>query len=98
MFVLALSVHLRLPTCRSLKSKRAELRPIIDGARHRFAVAVAEVGAQDRWQRADVGVSTVASSERRAVDVMDDVERFVWSFPTVEVLSIERHWLEVDRP
>jgi uncharacterized protein YlxP (DUF503 family) len=98
MFVLALSVQLHFPECRSLKSKRAELRPIIEGARHRFAVAVAEIAAQELWQRAEVGVSTVASSEHRAVEVMDEVERFVWSFPTVEVLSTERHWLEIDRP
>ena len=96
MFVLALSLQLHLPECRSLKSKRAELRPIVEGARRRFSVAVAEVGAQELSFRFCIGVSTVASSEHHAVDVMDQVERFVWSFPTVDVLSAERHWLEVD--
>jgi hypothetical protein len=26
--------------------------------------------------------------------VLDDVERFVWSFPEVEVLRIDRLWIE----
>jgi uncharacterized protein YlxP (DUF503 family) len=28
------------------------------------------------------------------VDVLDRVERFVWSFPEVEVVTAERRWLE----
>jgi uncharacterized protein YlxP (DUF503 family) len=27
-------------------------------------------------------------------EVLDNVERFVWSFPEVEVSSCERFWLE----
>ncbi|MBT5579327.1 MAG: DUF503 family protein, partial [Acidimicrobiaceae bacterium] len=41
MHVLALKIELRLTACRSLKDKRAVLRPIIDGIRNRFTVAVA---------------------------------------------------------
>ena len=42
--VLALAVELHLPACRSLKDRRAVVRPILDGARHRFRVSAAEVG------------------------------------------------------
>jgi len=27
---------------------------------------------------------------------MDDAERFVWSFPDIEVTEVRRHWLEED--
>ena len=36
----------------------------------------------------------VATSEVGHREVLDAVERFVWSFPEVEVLSTRRGWLE----
>jgi hypothetical protein len=82
----------------SLKEKRAVLRPILDGCRHRYQVAAAEVGYQDRWQRAGVGIATVASGAALASQVLDSVERFIWSFPEVEVITMTRHWLEAGGP
>jgi uncharacterized protein YlxP (DUF503 family) len=95
--VAALSMDLHLPQVHSLKEKRSVIRPILDGCRHRFGVAAAEVAYQDRWQRAGLGFSVVASTPSHAAEVMDSVERFVWSFPEAEVLSAERHWLEETR-
>lgn len=69
------------------------MRPVLDGCRNRFSVAAAEVGKQDRWQAAELAVATVASTPRHVAEVLDAVERFVWSFPEVEVVSCERHWL-----
>jgi uncharacterized protein YlxP (DUF503 family) len=97
MHVAALSIDLHLPDCHTLKAKRAALKPVVDGARRRYNVAVAEVAYQDKWQRAAIGVAVVAGSVAHAADVLDEVERFVWSFPEVEVLDVSRHWLEVPR-
>ena len=94
MFVLALDLDLHLPECRSLKAKRAVLRPVTDGLRARFRVSVAEVGEQDRWQRARVGVAVVGATVSHVEDVMDEVERFVWAQPGLDVLSSDRAWLE----
>jgi uncharacterized protein YlxP (DUF503 family) len=94
--VLVFAVDLHLPACRSLKEKRAVLRPIVDGVRNRFGVSVAETNHQDQWQRAEVGVAVVSGSPKVATELVDDVERFVWSFPEVEVLSMHRYWLEED--
>jgi uncharacterized protein YlxP (DUF503 family) len=93
-FVLALELDLHLPEARSLKAKRAVLRPVTDGLRARFRVAVSEVGEQDRWQRARIGVAVVGATEHHVRDVMDEVERFVWTQPGLDVLSAERTWLE----
>lgn len=97
MHVLALDVDLHLPECRSLKSKRSVLRPVVEGVRRRFKVAVAEVGYQDQWQRARLGIAAVGATQHHARDVIDEVERFVWSQPGVEVLDISRAWVEMDR-
>lgn len=93
-FIAALTFDLHLPQARSLKDKRAIIRPIIDGCRNRYQVAAAEVDHQDRWQRAGLAVAAVSSTASHASEVLDGVERFVWSFPEVEVMGAERHWLE----
>jgi len=95
-FVLALSIELHLPDCRSLKDRRAAVRPMLDGARHRFRVSASEVGHQERWQRAELGFAVVAATPGHATEVMDGVERFVWSFPEAEVIGSARHWLELE--
>lgn len=97
MHVLALSVELRLPGCTSLKQKRSTLRPIIEGIRHRHHVSVAETAHNDQWQRAEIGIAVVSPSPGQAEEVVDRVERFVWSRPDVEVTMTERRWLEFDR-
>ena len=72
----ALEIDLRLPACRSLKAKRAVVKPIVEGLRHRYPVAVAEVDHQDRWQRAVIGVAAVASTPSHVEDVLDEVEQW----------------------
>ncbi|MBT5849402.1 MAG: DUF503 domain-containing protein [Acidimicrobiaceae bacterium] len=96
MHVLALKIELRLTACRSLKDKRAVLRPIIDGIRNRFTVAVAETDRQDEWQRATIGLAAISNSPGHASEMIDEAERFVWSFPEVEVLETWQRWLEED--
>jgi uncharacterized protein YlxP (DUF503 family) len=78
MIVALLSVELFLPMSQSLKDKRMVLRRLKDRLRP-FNVAVAEVAHQDVWQRAGLGVVTVATSDegagRTLTEVMDEIER-----------------------
>jgi uncharacterized protein YlxP (DUF503 family) len=62
MTIALLSLEFFLPMSQSLKDKRMVLRRLKDriGAMN---VAVAEVAYQDLWQRAGLGVVTVASSD-----------------------------------
>jgi uncharacterized protein YlxP (DUF503 family) len=85
---------LHISQSRSLKAKRAAIRPIVDGLRHRFPVSVAEVDYQDQWQRAAIGVAVIAGSERQVREVLASVERFVVAAPDVDLLDIEMAWLE----
>jgi len=93
MHAAAVCFELRVPESRSLKAKRAAIRPIVEGLRHRFRVSVAEVDHQDTWQRAAIGVALVAESARHLHDVMDNVERFVANAPDIELLDIETEWI-----
>ena len=80
--------------CRSLKDKRTAVKPIVEGARRRFQVAAAEVGHQNSHQLATLGFSVVAGDAGHVTEVLDHVERFVWSFPEIDVLQADRTWLE----
>jgi len=90
----ALQFDLYIRECRSLKAKRSVVRPIVDGLRRRFKVAASEVAHQDSWQQAVVGVAAVAPTHSHLIDVLTECERFVWSFPEVEVLRVDRRWIE----
>ena len=96
MHVCALSMDLHLPASRSLKAKRAVVKPIVEGCRSRFGVAAAEVGHQDQWQRSELAFAAVADSPSHVEVVLDAVERFVWSHPELEVSAAGRSWLESD--
>ncbi|MHB8244594.1 MAG: DUF503 domain-containing protein [Acidimicrobiales bacterium] len=89
-----LEIELHFPGARSLKEKRALLRPVIDGSRARYRVVVAEVGYQELHQRALVEVVAVAAAGHVVTDELDAVERLVWSSPGLEVVSARRWWAE----
>jgi len=83
-----------VPESRSLKTKRAALRPIIDGLRHQFHLSVAEVDHQDTWQRAAIAVAVVAESDGHLREILDTVDRFVANAAATELLDAETVWLE----
>jgi uncharacterized protein YlxP (DUF503 family) len=97
MHAAALRIELYLRESRSLKTKRSIVRPIVEGLRKRYRVAVSEIDHQDVRQRATVGVAAVAPSHAHLIEVLDEVERFVWSFPEAEILVIDRRWIEEEQ-
>jgi uncharacterized protein YlxP (DUF503 family) len=96
MHVLALRMDLRIPISDSLKAKRSTITPIVEGARRRYHVASSEVGWQDDHHRAELGFAAVSGTAGQAGAIIDEVERFVWSFPEIDVLDADRTWLEED--
>ena len=96
MHAAAARFELFVPESRSLKTKRAALRPIIDGLRHRLRVSVAEVDHQDTWQRAAIAVAIAAESDGKLRDVLAQVERLVANAPDVELTDVEIAWLDAE--
>ncbi|MDQ4132776.1 MAG: DUF503 domain-containing protein [Actinomycetota bacterium] len=92
MHVLIVRIELHLPQSRSLKEKRAAIRPVVEGVRNRFSLSVAEVDYQDKWQRAAIGGAVVSASQAHAREVVEAVERYVWSKPEIEVAGFESRW------
>jgi len=86
--------ELRIPASQSLKAKRAVIRPIVDGLRHRFHLSVAEVDHHDTWQRCAIAVAVVAADHRHVVEVLEQVERFVAVARDIELLDVIVSWLD----
>ncbi|MGC9334053.1 MAG: DUF503 domain-containing protein [Anaerolineae bacterium] len=76
------TIELRLPDNHSLKGKRSVVKSISTRVSREFNVSIAEVDAQDIWQRAVLGVSCVSSSADYA---HRQLERVV-------------QWIEIHRP
>ena len=70
-----LTLELRIEGAQSLKDKRQVLRSLKDKLRNGFNVAVAELDANDLWQRATVGVVSISGSQDYLQGLMQNVER-----------------------
>jgi uncharacterized protein YlxP (DUF503 family) len=77
-----------LPEAHSLKEKRMVLRRVKDRAQQKFNLAIAEVGDNDVWQRALLGVAVLGNGRRFVESALDEVVRFVRG--QVEVTNVER--------
>jgi uncharacterized protein YlxP (DUF503 family) len=96
MHVCALAMEFHIPESGSLKAKRAVVKHVVETSKSRFGVAAAEVSHQDRWQHSEVAFAAVGGSPAHVDDVLDSVERFVWSQPSLTVVATERTWLETE--
>ncbi|MFN8606093.1 MAG: DUF503 domain-containing protein [Vulcanimicrobiota bacterium] len=74
----------------SLKEKRSVVSKIREALKNRLQVSAAEVGLQDVWQRAALGVACVTSDKKVAEKMLDDVRRLIESYPQVEITEEER--------
>ena len=70
-------VRLRLPENGSLKGKRQVLKSIISRVQARFAVSIAEVENNDRWQVATLGLACVSNDARHANEVISKAVAFI---------------------
>jgi uncharacterized protein len=77
MVIGTLQITVLVPDSHSLKDKRMVVRSITSRVRQTFAVAVAEVGDQDAWQSAVIGVACVSNSSRHADEVCQKVLAYV---------------------
>lgn len=95
MWVGWLEAELLLGDVRSLKQKRAVVRPVVAELR-RLEVSVAEVGHVDLHRRALVGVALTTGDHGHADAVLDRAERLLASRPDVDLVSVRRRLLRTD--
>jgi len=89
-------IDVHLPGVSSLKERRARLRRI-EARLADLGCSVAEVGAQDRWQRVVLGVAVAASGPSGVDRVLDQLTEVIERDPQAVVLSIVERLDEIDR-
>lgn len=80
-------LDLFIPAARSLKDKRQVLRSLIDRLRSHFSASICEAGAQEKWQRARIGIALVGNSHSQLRSQLDKMVARVVASPEVELLS-----------
>lgn len=81
------TLEIYIPQSHSLKEKRQVLRSIKNKVKHKFDVVIAEVGAQDRWQHAVLGVTTLSNDQCRVNSVLDKVFSQIAASPEAEIID-----------
>jgi uncharacterized protein YlxP (DUF503 family) len=71
----------------SLKGKRKIVKSMVEKVKHRFNVAIAEIGSNDKWQRIELGVSTVANDRRHVDSSLANVLSFLDSLYLAEIVD-----------
>jgi uncharacterized protein YlxP (DUF503 family) len=93
MFVAAARVEIRIHSSHSLKAKRGVVNAIKQRVRNKFNVSVAEVGGQDTWQVAVLGLAAVSGEAQdarvrleKAIDFIEDLHLAEVTDQEVEIL------------
>lgn len=79
----------RLHDCRSLKTKRGIVKTIIHQARNHFNASVAEVGANDVHQRAQIGFAMAGADHKVINAKIDKLINFVEDLGLAEMIDTE---------
>lgn len=77
MVLACLRVEFLLPGSNSLKQKRFVLNSLKTRLRNKFNVSVCETGYQDKWQRSELAIVTVANTRRLADRFSQNVISFL---------------------
>ncbi len=87
MLVGVCKVELFVPESDSLKAKRFVLASIKKRIRNKFNVSVAEIDANDKWQKITLGIAVV-SNERKFIDqVMSEVFKLIENDGRTEIVD-----------
>jgi len=81
------TIELFIADSHSLKDKRQVLLSLKDRLRQKFNLSVAEVDAQDLWQKAVLALACVANDGRHVNQVLDQALNLIKGQPVVEIVQ-----------
>jgi uncharacterized protein YlxP (DUF503 family) len=87
MVIGSLTVSIHIPESHSLKEKRQVVQSVVARLRRTFNIAVAEVGDQDTWQLATIGIACVSGDGRHADEMCQKVLRHLENEGEAQVTS-----------
>lgn len=81
-------IELRIYECNSLKEKRHIIKSIIERAKNRFNISIAETGLNDMWQLCEIGYATVSNDRVLIENTINKVTEFIENDGRAEITSI----------
>jgi len=87
-------IELIIRQSHSLKTKRKLLQSIKARMRRQFNVSIAEVGAQDLWQKAVLGISAISNDKRFLNEVLDKALSLISAYPEAEIIHHRLEFIE----
>lgn len=82
-------LNLSIPGAHSLKDKRQVLKSLMARVRGSFNSSVAEVGQNDLWQSAVIGIAVVGNDRGFVNSTLDNIIDFIEGLRTVDIVSHE---------
>jgi uncharacterized protein YlxP (DUF503 family) len=89
MIVAAACLTLIIPENDSLKGKRKVVRSLIEKVRHKFDAAVAEVGDNDLWQKARIGVALVGNDSQLLNARLSQIMKYMENQHLAEIIDCQ---------
>jgi uncharacterized protein YlxP (DUF503 family) len=90
MHVAVCRLTLHIYASRSLKDRRQVVHAVCERLRNKFKIAVAEVGGQDTWQTAAIGIAAVSADGYKARELVERAAAYAQEVaPEAEVTASE---------
>ena len=89
MIIAAAVITLMIPGNDSLKGKRRVVKSLIEKVRHKFEAAVAEVGDNDLWQKAKIGVALVGNDSQLLNTRLQNIMIFMENQHLAEIIDFQ---------
>lgn len=83
------SITFRIHECHSLKAKRKIVKSVIGQIRSAFNASVAEVGANDIHQRAQIGFALVGNDRSLINSKIDKILNLADAFGSAEIIDTD---------
>ena len=88
-------ITLRLHDCRSLKGKHKVIKSMINRLRNNFNVSIAEVGANDIYQRAEIGFCLVGNDGALINSKIDKIFNMAEDLGLAEIIDTEMEIIHI---
>ena len=95
MIVGAAIVEIRIHGSHSLKQRRGVVRSIARRVSNRYNLSVAEVGGQDTWQRAEIGLCGAGSDRQRVRSQIESAVEFIEGLHLAEIVAVDIEVLDL---
>ncbi len=88
-----LAIEIIIPQSGSLKDKRMVINHIKDRLQGKFNVSVAEVGYQEKWQRAQVAIAQVSADRNYVEKTLHKIFRLLDDEHQFEIITYEFEYI-----